>query len=294
MTNEDLLCSFNLIRDIYFTRNENLWIFLVENLRKKSLKNVVAEKKHNCKYVAFIVIHFCSSLLLDLRMLIEMILSKFYLDQDAIDDFVSRLKFSFDVTNKVLPQISIRITLPPLTQRIFQSSTFEKYDKMLNFLLELTLVKRELSESWKISIANKRKNPPHWFTRHKLLILFDYIYYYYKVNIIESSCQTFIEHLESCQDYEQMELKHKAFLVNLIKNSFLELDAVEKLISQLMKFVHDHFGREMKIIEEENVKNLENLFSDLYCLLSTLKSFKLSPSLSHLVFQLRGCLNKNE
>lgn len=49
MTNEELVRSFNVIRDIYFTRNENLWIFLIENLRKKSLKNVPAEKKHNCE-----------------------------------------------------------------------------------------------------------------------------------------------------------------------------------------------------------------------------------------------------
>lgn len=227
-------------------------------------------------------------------MVIETILCKFYLNQDAIDEFVSKLEFSFQVTDKVLPQISVRMTFPPLTQRIFQPNVFVKYDKMLNFLLEVTLVKRELSESWKRSTSNKRINPPHWFTRHKLLVLFDYIYYYYKVNTIESSCENFVQHLEHCQDYEQMELKHKSFLVTLMRDSFLELEAVENLISQLMTFVHDHFGKDgNNNIVDNDIKNLERLFSDLYCLLSTLKSFKLSPSLSQLVFQLHGCL-KNE
>lgn len=212
-----------------------------------------------------------------------------------IDEFVSRLEFSFEhVQEKVLPIIRIEMTLPPLTQRIFQPNTFTKYNRMLNFLLELTLVKRELSESWKRSLSNKRINPPHWFTRHKLLILFDYVYYYYKVNTIESSCEDFVQHLEYCQDYEQMELKHKSFLVNVMKDSFLELEAVDKILCRLMNFVHVHYGSEWKNIEESDVKALDHLLSDLYCLLSTLKSFKLSPSLSQLVFQLSGCINKKE
>jgi hypothetical protein len=127
--------------------------------------------------------------------------------------------------------------------------------------------------------------------RHKLLFFLEHLYFYLKVNVVEEQTLGFLHVLQTCKDYEQMQMQHSLFVGNLMRETFLDYPAVNIMFRRLFSMSHELCC--LKEIDEDfdsRLKNLEKeiktLFSDLKIVLDALKEYRFHSSLGQLLLQL--------
>ena len=306
---EDIVGHFECIKDILLTGNEKVWIFFLEEIKKTTLGDKWKEEKKDRV----------------LRSILESILLKLYCNQDVVDECLSDITFSFHLkedisyadgtTIKPVIPFFFRIDykLPSLSKKIIQDKFLVKYQSIFNFFLELLETRLELSASWKESSSGYKKRAIASYKqrsqgkglsdkslkgisrgsvlRHKVLFFLEHLYFYLKVNVIEETSIDFVHVLRTCQDYEQMQMKHSLFVGNLMRETFLDYPAVSVMIRRLFSVSHDlcclkENNEDYESDLEKIDKEMKGLFSDLNILFNALKEYRFHSSLGQLLLQL--------
>ena len=232
-----------------------------------------------------------------MKQIIEAIMLKFYYTQGQIDDFLKFFTITFnrnDDDPSSLPQLSLSVNLPLLSSKIIRPYQLIKYEKLFNYLLQLFLARHQLSSSWKLDMKSHRQRndtPRSVFAlRHKLTLLIEHLYFYLKVNVIETLFSEFTAEFTRCRDYETMQLKHSTFLSNLMRESLIDYPPCEKLLHELLSLA-SQFTNGIGAINqlEEPMQRLSSICKEMSVLFSALKDFRFHSGLSHLLFQMSPC-----
>lgn len=281
---ENIMAFFSIIKQMFLTGNEKIWLYFVERASNIVLCNTWSDSRKERT----------------MKQIIEAIMLKFYYTQSQIDDFVKFFTITFnrdDDDPSSLPQLSLSINLPLLSSKIIRPSQLTKYEKLFNYLLQLFLARHQLSSSWMLDMKSHRQRndtPRSVFAlRHKLTLLIEHLYFYLKVNVIETLFNEFTTEFTNCCDYELMQLKHVAFLSNLMRESLIDYPPCEKLLRELLSLASQFTNGMTGINHLDDVSlRLSSICGEMNVLFSTLKNYRSHSGLSNLLFQMGPCLTR--
>lgn len=280
---ENIMAYFCIIKQMFLTGNEKIWLYFVERAANIYLCNSWSDSRKERT----------------MKQIVEAIMLKFYYTQSQIDDFVKFFTITFtrnDDDPSSLPYLSISVNVPLLSSKIIRPYQLLKYEKLFNYLLQLFVARHQLSSSWKMDMKlNRSRNDKSrgiFALRHNVTLLIEHLYFYLKVNVIETLFTEFTNEFTNCCDYEVMQLKHAAFLSNLMRESLIDYPPCEKLLRQLVTLANQFSNGITDISDVDTpLAQLSSICKEMSVLFSALKDYRFHSGLSHLLFQMSPCFN---
>lgn len=278
---EHIMAYFSIIKQILLTGNEKVWLYLVERICDIKLLNTWSDSRKERT----------------MKQILEAIMLKFYYRQSEIDEFLKFFTISFSKVEEKdtsLPQLSVSIHLPLLSGKIIRPHQIAKYEKLFNFLLRLFLARHQLSSSWMLDMKqndfSKDQRRSLFALRHKLILLIEHLYFYLKVNVIETLFTEFTNEFTNCCDYEVMQFKHASFISTLMRESLLDYPPCEKILSRTVTLCSQFANGITKVNQEHFSQELASVCREMSVLFSALKDYRFHSGLSHLLLQISPCL----
>ncbi|XP_054159678.1 gamma-tubulin complex component 4 homolog [Oppia nitens] len=279
MNVEKLKHHLKTIKSFYLMANDNFWSCFVSHI---SLIELNGHKRYR----------------IDVETAFQKTLHQVF-NENEVNEVLS----NFSIVTSEEPKdytISLNYKIPTYLQTIISNLCFDKYNKIMSFMLNIYLLRYQLNQIWLKIIKCKTRGTylssvqlKALTLRNSLSYMINAFFYYFKVlqvDVIERHFRCFTDKIEKTRDIEDIQKDHQILLSDIIGQLFLKTSVIYKCLEQLYSLceqlkTNDNNEEALNSL----IESFDRLKVQIYHLLANLETYKTNQMLSKLVVELEKC-----